>query len=322
MIHTIPYVIQQELAEINTYIQNSLFATEPILQQLIQYLLQHNGKQYRSQLVLLSAGLLHKNITAKTRRGAALIDLLHHASIIHDDVVDEASVRRNKETVNAMWGNKIAVLFGDYLFANILKLAVEKKDYEYLSIITATAQQMSEGEIIHLKQTPGILLSEINYLEIIRKKTGSLFGSACAIGAISVGASIKEIQNLCTIGDQLGIAFQLIDDILDYSDKTNLGKASFMDFKNKKLTLPLIYSLEQASISDKEYILSLMQKENFNATMQEELLAFVNEFRGISYTIEKIDFYKKEIFRELTKYSYASDYVEAFSNFVKTIINC
>ncbi|NEJ83585.1 polyprenyl synthetase family protein, partial [Rhizobium leguminosarum] len=168
---------------------------------------------------------LGSNITDKTYRGAALVSLLHHASLIHDDVVDEAAYRRHVKTINTIWGNKLAVLFGDYILANSLRIAIENQDYNFLSMLTLTTQTMSEGEILQLRQAQEIVISETIYLEIIQKKTASLLAASCAMGAMSVSASQEQIEIMYAIGEQIGMAFQLSDDLLDYGTTTDAGKA-------------------------------------------------------------------------------------------------
>jgi octaprenyl-diphosphate synthase len=314
-------LIQKGLSKMIDYIANSIQPEEDIIRELIEYLLQQQGKQIRPQLVLAVALLLKKNITEKTLRGAALISLLHHASLMHDDVVDEATYRRYAKTFNTVWSNKIAILFGDYILASILHLAVQNKDYEYLSILTKTVQVMSEGEIIQLSHAKESIINERIYLEIIRKKTASLLGASCAIGAISVAASAEHIEMVYRIGEHLGMAFQIKDDLLDYEIGKDIGKETFMDLKAQKLTLPLIYALQQAQPFEKQAILkTIQQAPNCPGTFQQVLL-FVNKFEGIGYTVKKMTFYQQEAIQLLENNIVPSIYRDLFALLIKEMLH-
>jgi len=326
MLKDIPLLITKELSKVNDYINKYLHNENPIIQQVIQYSFQHPGKQLRPQLLLIIANILGSNITDKTYRGAALVSLLHHASLIHDDVVDEATYRRHVKTVNTIWGNKLAVLFGDYILANSLRIAIENQDYNFLSMLTLTTQTMSEGEILQLRQAQEISISETIYLEIIQKKTASLLAASCAMGAMSVSASQEQIEIMYAIGEQIGMAFQLSDDLLDYATTTtttttDASKAKFMDLKAHTLTLPLIYTLQQVSASEAQYILSLIKSYNTSGTKAiQEILSFVNRAGGINYTLQKITFYQQKALDLIGAHLPPSAYTDALIALIHKII--
>lgn len=285
--------LQKQVAKVNEYIIEWLQTEDFQLQQLINYLLQQQGKQLRPQLVLASALALGGGITEKTLRGAALVSLVHNASLIHDDVVDEATHRRHVKTFNAVWDNKLAVLFGDYILTTILRIAVDNQDYEYLSMLARTAQTMSVGEIKQLMQVGQRMITEEDYLEVIRYKTASLFGAASALGALSMAAPAQHVQMMCMVGEQVGMAFQLRDDLLDYTkEEQDTGKAAFMDLKGGKLTLPLIYSLGQVSVSESQTILDMLYSPTFDT---QKIVTFVKEAGGFEYTLQKILSYKNAV---------------------------
>jgi octaprenyl-diphosphate synthase len=319
MLQNIQSIMQEELSRVNAYIQQSLSSDNQLLQQLIAHITKQQGKQIRPQLTLLVAGILGSKITDKARRGAALVSLLHHASLIHDDVVDEAMTRRYIATVNAQWGNKIAVLWGDYVLASMLRMIAANKDYAYMDMLVATAQAMAEGEIRQLQQAQAGGCSEAAYLQIIQKKTASLMAASCALGAIAVDASSEQIDIAYQIGEQLGMAFQLADDLLDYS-QVNTGKSSFMDVKAQQYTLPLIYSLQQASASEEQHIRRLIKEIPHDATALEAVLQFVNQWRGIAYTQQKTSFYRQKTLELIDSYLPPSDYGVALTSLINQLL--
>jgi octaprenyl-diphosphate synthase len=322
MIEDIRLLVNGELSKVNDYLDKSLYSQEPAIKQLTQYSFQQRGKQLRPQLVLIVAGMLGGNITEKTHRGAALISLLHHASLIHDDVVDEATSRRYIKTVNSVWDNKTAVLFGDYLLARSLQIAIANQDYDFLPMLISVVQAMSEGEIIQLKEAQTMRVCEATYLQIVHKKTASLLGTSCAIGAVSISATPEQIKIMYEIGEQLGMAFQLNDDLLDYSITTDAGKSKFMDLKSRTLTLPLIYALQQASASKVQYILSLIKTYNTtaDAKMAQEILSFVDSLDGINYTLRKIAHYRQTVLDLAISHLPDSPYKDLFITFIQEIM--
>lgn len=321
MLHPIQSIIQEQLSQVNAYIQQCLSSNSQPLQQLITHLSQQQGKQIRPQLTLLMAAILGGKITAKARRAAALVSLLHDASLVHDDVIDEANTRRYVATVNAQWGNKVAVLWGDYILASMLRMLAANKDYDYMSMLVATAQAMAEGEIIQLQQAQLGSLSEAAYLQIIQKKTASLMAASCAVGAIAVYASSEKINTAYQIGEQLGMGFQLVDDLIDYNSYKHTGKAAFMDLKTQQFTLPLIYSLQNASLSEAQYIKKLIREAAHDAAALQEVVKFVNQYGGITYTQQKISCYHQQILSLIDAYLPPSDYTAALVSLVEQLLS-
>jgi octaprenyl-diphosphate synthase len=311
---------QEELTQVNAYIQKSLQSEGSLLQQLITHIPQQQGKQIRPQLTLLVAGILSGKITDKVRRGAALVSLLHYASLIHDDVVDEASTRRYLPTVNAQWGNKVAVLWGDYVLASMLRMIAANKDYEYMDMLVTTAQAMAAGEIMQLQQVQAGECKEGAYLQIIQKKTASLMAASCALGAIAVDASSEQMNLAYQIGEQLGMAFQLADDLIDYDNYAHTGKAAFMDLKAQQFTLPLIYSLQNASLSEVQYIKRMIKEATHDASALQAVLQFASQWGGIAYTQQKVSFYYQQTLKLLDAYFPPSDYTAALVSLIEQVL--
>lgn len=319
MLENIHSVIQKALLQVNGYLQESLSSNSQPFQALITPLLQQEGKQIRPQLTLLFAGILGNELTEKARRGAALVSLLHQASLIHDDVIDQARIRRYIVTVNAEWGNKIAVLLGDYVLASMLRMITVNKDYAYMDMLVTTAQTMAEGEIMQLQQISGSGCQEAVYLQIIQKKTASLIAASCALGALAVNASIEQIDMAYQIGEHVGMAFQLADDLLDYDRSAHSGKLAFMDLKSQQLTLPLIYSLQQASAAESQHIIKIIQDLNREAELP-DVLNFINQWGGIAYTQEKISFYHQQALDLIDTSLPPSDYTISLTSFVNKLL--
>ncbi len=254
-----------------------------ILELITRYILRQKSKKIRPLLVILSAKLCGE-IDERTYRGANLVELLHTATLVHDDVVDSAEERRGFPSINAIWKNKIAVLMGDYLLARGLMLAVEGNDFDFLRVITTTVKRMSEGELLQISKTRRLNNNYDTYIKIISDKTASLISTCCEIGARSVTEDSNKINALVQYGENLGIAFQIIDDILDYIGKKKLfGKPLGGDIKEKKLTLPLIYALENSSKSEKNEIISLIKKSKKQEDIK-RVIDFVIEKKGIEYS--------------------------------------
>lgn len=254
-----------------------------ILELITRYILRQKSKKIRPLLVILSAKLCGK-IDDRTYRGANLVELLHTATLVHDDVVDSAEERRGFPSINAIWKNKVAVLMGDYLLARGLMLAVEGNDFDFLRVITSTVKRMSEGELLQISKTRRLNNNYDTYLRIISDKTASLISTCCEIGARSVTEDTNKINALVQYGENLGIAFQIIDDILDYIGKKKLfGKPLGGDIREKKLTLPLIYALENSTKTEKSEILNLIKKAK-NQDDVKKVIDFVISKKGIEYS--------------------------------------
>lgn len=255
----------------------------------------------RPMLVFLSAKL-NGEINDSSYVAASLIELLHTATLIHDDVVDESFERRGFFSINALWKSKIAILIGDYLLARGLLLAIEKKEFELLEIVSEAVKEMSEGELLQIQKSRKLNITEEDYFEIIRKKTATLIAACAASGTKSVGANGEIIQKMKMFGEYVGMAFQIKDDIFDYQKTGILGKPTGNDIKEKKLTLPLIHCLENAKSSEKRRILRLIRKHHKNSKKVIEIILFVREHGGIDYSIQKMNEFKEKALNILNEF--------------------
>ncbi len=253
-----------------------------LLDTIMTYIVKRKGKQIRPMFVFMSANIF-SGINESTYRGASMVELLHTATLVHDDVVDDSDERRGFFSINALWKNKIAVLVGDYLLSKGLLLSVKHKDYHLLEIMSTAVEAMSEGELLQIEKTRNLNLSEEIYFDIIRKKTASLIASCCAIGAASAGATPEEIVKMHLFGEKIGIAFQIKDDLLDYGDD-NIGKPTGIDLKEKKLTLPIIYTINSADKTTRNYIINSIKNHNTDKKRVAEVIDYVNHHGGIEYT--------------------------------------
>jgi octaprenyl-diphosphate synthase len=263
-----------------------------LLDKITGYIVKRKGKQMRPMFVFLSAGTCGK-INESTFRGASLIELVHTASLVHDDVVDNSNYRRNFFSVNALWKNKIAVLVGDFLLTRGLFLALENKDYDLLAICTQAVKEMSEGELMQMEKARQLDITEEIYYEIIRQKTASLIASCCAVGASSSGASPEVVQKMHVFGQKIGMAFQIKDDLFDYGEM-EIGKPVGIDIKEKKMTLPLIFALSKSGWLEKRKIISIIRNESEKPKKVKEVIAYVKQSGGIEYAIGKMNAYHQE----------------------------
>ncbi len=310
-------LVAAEMAALSDQVKMLVQHEGRLLQQVAQYVFQAPGKQLRPMLVFLVAGACG-GITAKALRSAVLVTLLHEASLAHDDVVDKATHRRGRPTINAVWDNKVAVLFGDYLLAKGLSLATQHQDHDLLALISEAAQAMSEGELLQLAQLHAFDTTEAVYLEIIHKKTAYLFGTCLAVGAIAGGASGTQVASMRQAGEQIGMAFQLKDDWLDYGTE-DLGKPLGMDLKEGKLTLPLIHALQQAPAKERQGILHALKHSRHHPQQQEEVLAFVRQSPGMDYTQERMLAYQHKALQTLANTA-ASPYQEGLCALIQDLI--
>mgnify|MGYP003705829891 FL=1 len=278
--------------------RQSMKSSVPLLDKITHYIVKRKGKQIRPMFVFLSAQALG-GITESTHRGAALIELLHTATLVHDDVVDDSFERRGFFSINALWKNKIAVLVGDYLLSRGLLLAIKNKEFKQLEIVSAAVEGMSEGELLQIEESRGVNLKEDIYFEIIRQKTATLIASCCACGASSAGADDEMIEKMRNIGEKIGIAFQIKDDLFDYGLGGKIGKPTGIDIKEKKSTLPLIYALNNASSSDKRRILRIVKRNSKNKKEVDHVINYVLQSGGIEYSDEKMRNYASNAIDEI-----------------------
>jgi octaprenyl-diphosphate synthase len=252
-----------------------------LLDKIMNYIVKRKGKQMRPMFVFLSSGVVG-GITEATYRGASLIELLHTATLVHDDVVDDSQFRRGYFSINALWKNKIAVLVGDYLLSRGLLLSVDHSDYELLKIVSDAVREMSEGELLQMEKARNLDISEDIYYEIIRQKTASLIASCCAVGASASGAENGSVEKMREFGEKVGMAFQIKDDLFDYGDR-EIGKPLGIDIREKKMTLPLIHALQQASWIDRKQIIYKIKNRSHKQKVVREVIDFVKSSGGIAY---------------------------------------
>lgn len=275
--------IKKELEEFDKYFKNSMSSKVSLLDLIIRYLTKKKGKQVRPALVLLTAQMIGE-ISERTYIGASMVELLHTATLIHDDVVDQASERRGMATINTEWSNKISVLVGDFLLSKGLLIAVEKGEYQFLNVTSKAVKRMSEGELLGIEKGKKVDLTESTYYEIISGKTASLMSSCCEIGAVSVSNNEEDQKKLCEFGELVGTAFQIKDDVLDYTSKTlTLGKPVGNDIREGKITLPMIYALSQSTGRDKSKVQSLLKKSKNTNDEVKFVVDFVRNNGGIEY---------------------------------------
>ena len=279
-------LIDQELNFFQDYFKNAVKSNTALLDRIMQYIVKRKGKQMRPMFVLLSAKL-GGNITESTYRAASLVELLHTATLVHDDVVDESNERRGFFSINALWKNKIAVLVGDYLLSKGLLLSLNNNDYKILQILSDAVRLMSEGELLQIEKSRNLNLSEDIYFEIIKGKTASLLSSACAAGAYTTFQDEDSIEKMKMFGEKVGLAFQLKDDLFDYSSK-NIGKPTGIDIKEKKLTLPIIYTLNNCSKTLRRDIIYIIKNQNRDKEKVDFVIKKVIEHGGIDYAEKKM----------------------------------
>lgn len=278
----------------------SMQSSVPLLDRITHYIVKRKGKQIRPMFVFFAASICG-GINESTHRGAALVELLHTASLVHDDVVDNSYQRRGFFSINALWKNKIAVLVGDYLLSKGLLLSIDNNDFKLLRIVSDAVKQMSEGELMQIEKVRRMDIGEPVYYEVIRQKTASLIASCCACGAASAGASDEVVEKMRLFGEKIGIAFQIKDDMFDFGTD-DVGKPLGIDIKEKKVTLPLIYSLANTTDSEKKRIINLVKNHNDDPAKIAQIVKFVNDTGGLQYAETQMKKYQDEAFEILNTF--------------------
>ncbi|HLG34654.1 MAG TPA: polyprenyl synthetase family protein [Bacteroidia bacterium] len=296
----------------------SMKSAVPLLDRITHYIVKRKGKQMRPMFVFFSAGMCG-GITESTYHGAALIELLHTATLVHDDVVDDSTLRRGFFSINALWKNKIAVLVGDYLLSRGLLLSVENDEYTLLKIVSHAVRQMSEGELLQIEKARKLDISEQIYFDIIRQKTASLIASCCACGASSAGASAEAVEQMRICGEYIGIAFQIKDDLFDFDSSVRTGKPSGIDIRESKLTLPLITALAKASGSEKRHVINLIKNRYDDSKAVKEVIDFILHSEGIEYARQKMNEYHQKALDILNRHN-ESAYKEGLMKLVRYTI--
>jgi octaprenyl-diphosphate synthase len=285
-------IIGEELKTFEKKFTEAVKSQTPLLDRIMKYIIKRKGKQLRPMFVFLSAKL-QGPVNESTYRAAALVEILHTATLVHDDVVDESLERRGFFSINAIWKNKIAVLVGDYLLSKGFLLSTTNNDFEHLHILSEAVRQMSEGELMQLEKARNLNLREDIYFEIIRNKTASLLSAACAVGAWSTSKDSAITEKMKLFGEKVGIAFQIKDDLFDYG-KDDIGKPTGNDIREKKLTLPLIYTLNTIDAATKRKLIYIIKNENKDHTKIKVVIDTVVEAGGIIYAAEKMNSYRNE----------------------------
>lgn len=286
--------IDEELRIFEKKFREAMHSDVALLEKVTYYIYQRKGKQVRPMFIFLAAKMCG-GVTEATYTGASLIELLHTATLVHDDVVDDANERRGFFSINALWKNKIAVLVGDYLLSKGLLLALENRQYHLLHIVSNAVKSMSEGELLQMEKARKLDITEEIYFQIITNKTASLIAAACATGAASTTDDEELIEKMRQIGEHIGIAFQIKDDLFDYGE-TDIGKPRGIDIKERKMTLPLIYTLNQVNKKEKKWIINIVKNHNDDKAKVQELIEFVNSKGGIQYSIDTMNLYKQKAF--------------------------
>ena len=283
--------VNREMQKFEKHFRDAMKSNISLLNIITNYLLRRKGKQIRPMFVFLAAGL-SGGITESTYNAASLIELLHTASLIHDDVVDESYERRGFFSVNALWKSKVSVLLGDFLLAKGLLLSVEQNEHELLRLVSDAVKEMSEGELLQMQKSRKLNITKEEYFEIIRKKTATLFAACTACGAWSSKNDPEITEKLKLFGEKVGMAFQIKDDLFDYQKKGFIGKPTGNDIKEKKFTLPLIHALEKSSKSEHKHIIRTIKNHNNNSIKVQEVIEFANSYNGLEYSREKMFEYR------------------------------
>ncbi|WP_440880177.1 polyprenyl synthetase family protein [Tenacibaculum sp. C7A-26P2] len=288
----IPIAKEMELFE--TKFKDAMISRVPLLNRITYYIVRRKGKQMRPMFVFLVAKMVSDGgFDERTYRGASVVELIHTATLVHDDVVDDSNQRRGFFSINALWKNKIAVLVGDFLLSKGLLLSIDNEDFDILKLISIAVREMSEGELLQIEKARKLDITEEVYFEIIRQKTATLIAACCGIGAASVGANNKTVQQMRKFGEYIGIAFQIKDDLFDYTED-KIGKPTGIDIKEQKMTLPLIYTLNNVSKKDRNWLINSIKKHNHDKKRVKEVISFVKKNGGIEYTMNKMHSYKSK----------------------------
>ena len=293
--------VSKEMALFESKFKNSLKTSVPLLDKIMHYIIKRKGKQMRPLFVFLTAKLFN-NVNESTYTAASLIELLHTATLVHDDIIDEANFRRGVFSINALWKNKISVLVGDFLLSRGLLLAVENEQFQLLKIMSTAVKEMSEGELLQIEKTRRLDITEEVYFEIIKKKTAALISACCEAGAASTNAHKNDILKMKNFGEKAGIAFQIKDDLFDYTQNPLIGKPTGIDIREKKMTLPLIYTLNNSDKKTKAFIINTIKNDSKNSRKVEQIINIVKEKKGLEYAKNKMNLFVNEALEILKEF--------------------
>ena len=287
-----------------------------LLNRITHYLVNRKGKQMRPMFVFLVAKMLNNGeVSERTYRGASVIELIHTATLVHDDVVDDSNRRRGFFSINALWKNKIAVLVGDYLLSKGMLLCIDNNDFDLLKIISVAVREMSEGELLQIEKARLLDIDEEVYYDIIRKKTATLIAACCSLGAASVNPNTELVEKMRQFGELIGLAFQIKDDLFDYGEE-KIGKPTGIDIKEQKMTLPLIHVLNTSSKKDRDWLINSIKNHNRDRRRVKEVIAFVKEQGGLDYAVGKMKEFREQALEILNKYPES-----AYRNSLELMVN-
>ncbi|WP_375238638.1 polyprenyl synthetase family protein [Aurantibacter sp.] len=290
-----------------------------LLNRITHYIVNRKGKQMRPMFVFLVAKMVNNGeLNERTYRGASVIELIHTATLVHDDVVDDSNMRRGFFSINALWKNKIAVLIGDFLLSKGLLLSIDNNDFDLLKIISVAVREMSEGELLQIEKARKLDITEDIYYEIIRQKTATLIAACCSLGAASVKPESTEVETMRKFGELIGMAFQIKDDLFDYGTQS-IGKPTGIDIKEQKMTLPLIYALNNASKKDKKWLINSIKNHNKDKKRVNQVVTFVKNNGGLDYAVNKMKAFQKEALGILSTYP-ESEYKASLELMVNYVI--
>ncbi len=313
----LPINSEMELFEKKFY--DSMTSKVALLNRITYYIVNRKGKQMRPMFVFLTAKMLNNGVVnERTYRGASVIELIHTATLVHDDVVDDSNRRRGFFSINALWKNKIAVLVGDYLLSKGLLLSIDNGDFDLLKIISVAVREMSEGELLQIEKARRLDIIEDIYYEIIRKKTATLIASCCALGAKSVNEDEAQVETMRKFGELIGMAFQIKDDLFDYTEDA-IGKPTGIDIKEQKMTLPLIYVINNCSAKEKSWLINSIKNHNKDKKRVKEVIAFVKSQNGLAYAEQKMIEFQQEAIQLLQNFP-DSDYKASLLLMVNYVI--
>lgn len=310
--------VKEEMSSFETYFKSALESNVPLLDKVTQYIVKRKGKQMRPLFVFLSCRLFGES-NDTTFHAASLVELLHTATLVHDDVVDDANERRGFFSVNALWKNKIAVLVGDFMLSKILLLSIEKGNIDLLEVVARSVKEMSEGELLQMEKARSLDMTEEVYIEVIKKKTASLISTCCEAGAISIGAT-EQRENMRIFGEKVGLAFQIKDDIFDYGTPDKIGKPTGIDIREQKMTLPLIYTLENCPPKIQAELKNIVKNHNENSAKVKRATDLVIEFGGIAYAYKRMNEYAQEALKILSVFP-DNEAKESLKGLVKYTMN-
>tara|TARA_R110000822_G_scaffold3256_17_gene14555 strand:+ start:2036 stop:3013 length:978 start_codon:yes stop_codon:yes gene_type:complete len=312
--------INQEMELFEKKFYESMSSKVALLNRITYYIVNRKGKQMRPMFVFLTAKLLNNGeVNERTYRGASVIELIHTATLVHDDVVDDSNKRRGFFSVNALWKNKIAVLVGDYLLSKGLLLSIDNGDFDLLRIISVAVREMSEGELLQIEKARRLDITEEVYYDIIRQKTATLIAACCSLGACSVRPDSPDVESFRKFGELIGMAFQIKDDLFDYGEE-RIGKPTGIDIKEQKMTLPLIYVLNKCSKAEKKWLINSIKNHNKDKKRVKEVIAFVKANGGLEYAVKKMLAYKEEALALLNTYP-DSEYKSSLELMVNYVVD-